>query len=117
VKDAGPRRRCPLCGEWFQETCPLGSGEAVRWVPRPFCSKHTIRKDVLHGMAATTHCVTFQAQPTPDAVHVRLMEARRRLAPYLRPTNEPWSQCDAGIVTQLCEVIDVLIDVNKEKKP
>ena len=42
VKDAGPRRPCPLCGDDFQETMPLGSGENVVWSPRPVCTKHGV---------------------------------------------------------------------------
>jgi hypothetical protein len=29
----------------FKETMPLGSGEHVRWVPRPVCTKHGVDKN------------------------------------------------------------------------
>ena len=45
TKDRGPRRPCPTCGDLFQETMPLGSGDSVVWVPRPVCTKHGVDKN------------------------------------------------------------------------
>lgn len=43
LKDSGERRICPLCGESFKETMPLGTNTTgVRWVPRPVCTKHGV---------------------------------------------------------------------------
>ena len=42
MKNAGRRRRCPICGQPFRETMPVGSGASLKWVPRPVCTKHPI---------------------------------------------------------------------------
>lgn len=41
-KPCGPRRPCPICGDMFAETVPLGSGKNIRWEPRKVCTRHNV---------------------------------------------------------------------------
>jgi DNA polymerase-1 len=41
-KPSGLRRPCPICGKEFAETMPVGTGDALTWVPRPVCTKHNV---------------------------------------------------------------------------